>query len=91
MNFAWDTFKRFDEFELADITHAYPEWQKYKEYLDKHPRSRKLMNFKDFFKDNSDKVFLREKIGKDFFENVKSKAAELEFEKEEKARKILDC
>lgn len=91
LNFAWNVFGHFGEFELANITHAYPEWRKYKEYFEEHPRSRKPMNFRDFFNNNSDKKYLKKKLGRDPFENVKSEVAEFELEEEEKAREILDC
>lgn len=31
LNFAWDTFGRFDQYELRAITHYYPEWYKFKD------------------------------------------------------------
>jgi uncharacterized phage-associated protein len=32
--FAWDNFGHYDQFELRDLTHNYPEWLKWKDYLD---------------------------------------------------------
>lgn len=33
LNFAWNTFGHFDQYELRDITHNYPEWYKFKDRL----------------------------------------------------------
>lgn len=34
LRFAWDNFGHYDQFELRDLTHNYPEWLKCKDYLD---------------------------------------------------------
>lgn len=34
LNFAWEQFGMHDQFELADLTHYYPEWKRWKEHLD---------------------------------------------------------
>jgi len=34
LRFAWDNFGHYDQFELRDLTHAYPEWLTRKDYLD---------------------------------------------------------
>ena len=34
LRFAWDNFGHYDQFELRDLTHDYPEWLKCKDYLD---------------------------------------------------------
>ncbi|MGC9219555.1 MAG: hypothetical protein ACP5G8_09210, partial [Athalassotoga sp.] len=68
-----------------------PEWKKYEKVLEKNRNSRQFMNFKDFFSDDSDKKFLKEKLGKDPFENIKHPVAEIELEEEEESRQILDC
>jgi uncharacterized phage-associated protein len=33
LEFAIGTFSKFDQYELADITHDYPEWKDYERYL----------------------------------------------------------
>ncbi len=91
LNFAWENSKNFDQFKLAEITHAYPEWKKYEKFLEIHRGSRQLIDFKDFFSDDSDKELLKKILGTDPFENTKSPVAEIELEEEEEARQILDC
>ena len=34
LRFAWDNFGHYDQFELRDLTHNYPEWLTRQEYLD---------------------------------------------------------
>lgn len=93
LNFAWENFKNFDQFKLANITHAYPEWKKYEKLLKTHPGRRQRIDFKDLFSDgdDSDKELLKETLGTDPFENTKSPVAEFELEEEKEARQILDC
>lgn len=47
--FAWKEFGEYDQFELADITHKYPEWKRHELAL-KH-QSRVRMNYEDFLQD----------------------------------------
>lgn len=49
LEFAWKEFGKYDQFELADITHKYPEWKKHEEELNHCPRMR--MDYIDFFDD----------------------------------------
>jgi len=47
-------FSIFNEFQLAEITHAYPEWSKYRDLIEKAGRSRFDMDILDFFEDPND-------------------------------------
>jgi uncharacterized phage-associated protein len=49
LNFAWNTFSRLEAFELAKLTHEYPEWKKHAETL--KTDSRIQMNILDFLED----------------------------------------
>lgn len=49
LNFAWEKFGFYDQFELADLTHKYPEWKNHQEELENNSRVR--MDYKDFFSD----------------------------------------
>lgn len=49
LSFAWNKFGDILEFDLADITHQYPEWKKHENKLKKSSRVR--MNYEDFFDD----------------------------------------
>ena len=44
----YDKFSDKDQFELADITHKYPEWITHKKELDSG-KKRIKMNYSDFF------------------------------------------
>ncbi|AJW76927.1 hypothetical protein X275_01400 [Marinitoga sp. 1197] len=50
LNFAWKTFSKFQPFELAEITHLYPEWNEKSYILEAEEYSRFIMNTEDFFK-----------------------------------------
>lgn len=58
LKFAWKKFGHLDQFELADLTHKYPEWISCEEEL-KHKESTPI-DLMDFFNDpntNVDKCF----------------------------------
>lgn len=47
---SWETFKDFSPFYLANtITHQYPEWSKFEEFLKSQPKSSQAMSLNDFF------------------------------------------
>jgi uncharacterized phage-associated protein len=49
LEFAWATFGHFDQFQLADYTHHYPEWKRHEQSLKSD--SRILISLEDFFND----------------------------------------
>ena len=55
LNFAWDHFGMFDQFQLAELTHYYPEWERWKELLDSWG-SCWQMDILDFLKDPIENV-----------------------------------
>lgn len=54
LNFAWETFSHLGQFELAEITHNYPEWAKHREALKFD--SRIQMDLSDFLDDPSSNI-----------------------------------
>jgi uncharacterized phage-associated protein len=54
LNFAWDNFGSYNQFQLRDITHSYPEWNKYRNAVESG--SCKNMNILDFLEDPNEKV-----------------------------------
>jgi hypothetical protein len=48
----YDTFSDKDQFELAELTHKYPEWAKYQKEL-KTGKKRVRMDYDDLFADGS--------------------------------------
>jgi uncharacterized phage-associated protein len=59
----YNKFSDKDQFELADITHEFPEWIKHKKEID-GGRKRVKMNYDDFFNDTQkgDSLFFQNKI-----------------------------
>ena len=51
LNFAWNNFGTLDQFELAFLTHFYPEWSKYEDVLKCNPSTTVKMDLNDFFDD----------------------------------------
>lgn len=49
LEFAWNTFGQYTEFELVQLTHKYPEWKKHEQSLKIH--SRVTMRLEDFLED----------------------------------------
>lgn len=71
-----EEFSDKDQFELAEITHKYPEWYKHKKILDSGKKKSVEMSYSDFFLDsNTEKIFSQDKkvliLSKELFEEEK--------------------
>jgi uncharacterized phage-associated protein len=51
LSWAWGTFGHHDGFALADLSHHYPEWEKFKDIIESKSQTRVRMNYEDFFED----------------------------------------
>ncbi len=51
LNFIIDRLGKFNQFQLVEISHAYPEWKKHKNILESDQTTRKTMHYEDFFND----------------------------------------
>lgn len=51
LDFALNTFSKYSTFELSEITHAYPEWTKFKSVLESKSSRAETMSYSDFFSD----------------------------------------
>jgi hypothetical protein len=49
--FAWSEFGGRDQFQLAALTHEYPEWKRHEAALTSGVNSRLKMHFDDFLED----------------------------------------
>jgi len=49
LNAVYNTYGHFDQFQLRDITHQFPEWKKWEEGLNKNEYKRHPMSYNDFF------------------------------------------
>lgn len=49
LDFSVSTFGKFSPYQLSEITHAYPEWSKYRELLENHISASERMDYADFF------------------------------------------
>jgi len=54
LTFAWQKFGNLDQFQLAELTHYYPEWERHKKALEVD--SRIQMNLEDFLNDPASDV-----------------------------------
>ena len=45
---AWEKFGHMDKFELAELTHRYPEWQRHEPALKEKRETRVPMSYRDF-------------------------------------------
>lgn len=54
LDFAWSRFGHLPEFDLADLTHQYPEWKKHQQALELNPRIH--MHIEDFLNDPAEGV-----------------------------------
>lgn len=48
---AWNTFGKHDGFDLAELTHAYPEWRAHAETIESKRETRVPMGYRDFLED----------------------------------------
>lgn len=55
LEFAWKEFGQFDGFQIADISHDYPEWSKHQDDIELGVQRRKNIDPIDFF-DNPTKL-----------------------------------
>ena len=51
LGWAWTSFGHLNQFELADLTHEYPEWKVHQATLDSKRASRVQMHYRDFLDD----------------------------------------
>jgi uncharacterized phage-associated protein len=51
LDFSWNRFGRYTEFELSEITHLYPEWSRHRDALRRSEGKRAKMSYADFFLD----------------------------------------
>jgi len=73
LNSVYKEFSDKDQFELARITHKYPEWLKHKKILESGKKKSVSMDYSDFFLDaNNEKIFSQDKkvltLSKELFE-----------------------
>ncbi len=64
IDFAYNEFGALNQFELATLTHKYPEWKKFESELNSGVRSRR-MEYKDFFENPTipdDKFLITQKF-----------------------------
>ena len=74
-----EVYKEFadkDQFELARLTHEYPEWAKYKKDIETGKKKSVPMSYEDFFSDGkTEKIFTQDKqslsLAKELFEEGK--------------------
>ena len=73
LDFSIKNFAQFTPYDLSQITHAYPEWSRYKYVLENHISASENMNYKDFFDDPEDgnEYIAKYLNGKDPFEDDK--------------------
>ncbi|HLE87483.1 MAG TPA: Panacea domain-containing protein [Candidatus Brocadiaceae bacterium] len=91
LEFVIKNFEKFDQYQLAEISHAYPEWKKFKKDLELGNGSAFSMDYEDFFEDAvpGDKYLALLK-GKDLFSNyAEDKEAMLDYMKEQHKLKSL--
>lgn len=60
----YNDFGHYNQFELADLTHEFPEWKKFKPELESGAINQAPMSYNDFFDDPADvSPILKEKFG----------------------------
>jgi uncharacterized phage-associated protein len=59
LDFAWEKFGHMDKYAVVDITHKYPEWDKFKLYFEDGASSEE-MDVIDFFKNPPQDAYFKE-------------------------------
>lgn len=74
LDFAINTFGKFSSKRIKDISHLYPEWNRFKKTLNTNDITRIEMNIVDFFNDpTSDKEFKEFSFKQDPFKSIPDK------------------
>ena len=84
MDFSIRNFAKFTSYDLSQITHAYPEWNRYRYLLENHISASENMDYKDFFDDPEDgnEYIVKYLNGKDPFADDKDILAAMKQEYE---------
>lgn len=79
LDIVWEKYGHYNEFELAELTHKYPEWKKHKRALDTSPRIQMALEdlFENLDKSIDDIIVLSEQEQEDRLEQL-SEMRELE-------------
>lgn len=56
LEYAWELFGQRDAFELADLTHQYPEWKRHEAAITSGESTRMPMVYDDFLEDPQDSI-----------------------------------
>ena len=91
LDFAINNLRRFDQYDLAKISHAYPEWKKFEKELESGRGSAFSMNYEDFFKDaeSGDEHLGSLKVKDLFVMNAEDKKVMLDYVKEQEEIKNI--
>ena len=91
LDFAINNLRRFDQYDLAKISHAYPEWKKFEKELESGSGSAFSMNYEDFFKDaeSGDEHLGSLKVKDLFVMNAEDKKVMLDYVKEQEEIKNI--
>ncbi|HHT9105299.1 MAG TPA: Panacea domain-containing protein [Candidatus Wujingus californicus] len=91
LDFAINNLGKFNQYDLAKISHAYPEWKKFEKELESERGSAFNMNYEDFFKDaEPGDEKLRLLNGKDLFVmDAEDKEVMLDYVKEQEEIKNI--
>ncbi|MBQ9016962.1 SocA family protein [Candidatus Saccharibacteria bacterium] len=80
---AWEMFKDADPFDLADqVSHEYPEWNRYKDYFEAGNSNRQQIDLADFFKNPAHDPYFQE-------DETRLRAAEEIFNENKKLNSLL--
>lgn len=79
LDIVWEKYGHYNEFELAELTHKYPEWKKHERALDTSPRIQMALEdlFENLDKSIDDIIVLSEQEQEDRLEQL-SEMRELE-------------
>ena len=91
LDFAINNLGKFNQYELAKISHAYPEWKKFEKELESGRGSAFSMNYEDFFKDaeSGDEHLGSLKVKDLFVMNAEDKKVMLDYVKEQEEIKNI--
>jgi uncharacterized phage-associated protein len=76
LNYAWENYHRKNQFQLAEETHHFPEWQQHQAALESDQATRRHMSYLDFLKNPKEGVEalppLSEEARRDLAEEIHS-------------------
>ena len=77
LRFAWENYSPLDQFQLADVTHRFPEWFQHQAALESGQATRRQMHYSDFLQNPETGVDKLAALSEEDIADLRDELAEL--------------